>query len=1060
MSLSNLRPKIVVRQTFEEETPIVPDNPLPILLVALHRQFVHEGDAGSFVGGQPGQVYEFPSLIAGSIVEQPGAVLDVPEFPDVLEPHVYISNRYGKGEVVAPDLSYDFAVDPPTFSIAPGASVDFGIVENDNGTYSSVSGYFMDAEEDFIEAEVAAGDVIEVQQSDGDYYPMFDVVDILSDSQLDVIRRNKATMPAIPTAALGAVDAFGFRVLSDTNQTFEQAGVDANDLVVVDGWDTLISGLGANYGAVGTGTGLLATSRLFEDSTKDFGVLGVVAGNVIFSVDSIGDRVPFFYVTGGVGTTQITDVENMVTTPTAIPALTASAVGVPYDVVNYSAPVTLGPGLSSLAGEYGAQGATVDLLVPSQPTYRIFRDTTANFLAVGGVAAGDEIIIDVLGGAAPYFAPGNWPVFVVQAVLDATHLEISQHDSNSPLPAASTLGTFVSYEARTATPVAGAANYPATYTIEGGGVAPAGERQFDAAGKDFVAAGVAIGDYIQDVVTGLTLFRVTAVHPGAVVGRLFIENIIPGNPPAASSNPMFAFHINDQNPAIMRVTRVNSDTSVDVTSIVSGSPGAGTLTGLVLTSVVFPDAGQDAVYKIVKTVTGTALSGDVLTSYAARRTDMSNEITPFDVSNFESVLGPAVPGNDAGLAASIIFGILNSSALFIQVSSDTLAAWQTALELAETDRAYIPMLMTQREDVLALLRTHIDAMSLPEAGKERITYQSHKEVVQSTRTSESLGDALTYNKTGAGVTTIVSTTRDLTTYGVIVGDEFTGSLDDGTTVRPIAGARIISVQASTPTVGQSTIRIVASSTIPAPSTGPVTAWTIKSKTLSLLERAEAQAAYARGLQNRRIRNIWPYTVRLRFTDTTVSKDAVTGIFGGGDQIATFGGHYLALIEATKRSAENPKQPLTNLPQGTVYQIIDPMGDFEGHQNIIINGGNYYVVHAALDGAPYAIRAISTDVTTLERADDNMAPQFDAFARRVRRQMKPLMGKFILDDNYWELLSTHFGACRKEAIEVDKEIQDVVLLGILPDPDRPDKWIIKCRAVPFYGANEGEIDIYI
>ena len=314
----SLRPDIIVTQVFDTPQPTVPVTNLPVCFIGLNRQFVWRENAGSFEGGQPGQQYFFPNLSAGAVIEQPGATLDVAEFPDVLEPHVYIQNVHGVGEVTGGDLTYAFATDPPTFSISPSASVVFEIATGDDGSYSAATGYFLDNEADFIEDQVAAADEILVLHNDGSYYKAFDVVDILSDNQLDVLRANKATTPALPTAALTAEDAFGFRTITDTNQQLMSTGVDIGDLVTIDGWDQVTSVLGGDYGAAGTGTGTPATSRLFTDASKDFAAAGVLAADVIFSADSLGDWVPFFQVTGGIGTTQITDVENIVTSPSAI----------------------------------------------------------------------------------------------------------------------------------------------------------------------------------------------------------------------------------------------------------------------------------------------------------------------------------------------------------------------------------------------------------------------------------------------------------------------------------------------------------------------------------------------------------------------------------------------------------------------------------------------------------------------------------------------------------------------------------------------------------------------
>ena len=1027
MPLSGLRPDITVFQIFDTQAPIVPDTNLPVALIALNRQFVWRGSAGSFVGGQPGQRYLFPDLSPGATVEQPGAILDVPEFPDVLEPHVYLSNNYGIGEIVSPDLSYDFVVSPPHFDVAAGASVVFTIVEGDDGAYSAVTNYFTDAAEDYIDAEVATGDVIEALHSDGTYFSAFDVVNIISDSQLDVLRRNKAVTPIIPNADLGVEDAFGFRTLIDTNQQFEQNGVDVGDLCLVDGWETVVSVLGGNYGAVGTGSGAPATSRTFADPNALFISAGPVAvGDCIFSSDALGDWVPFFYVSSGpVSEILLDDVENIVTVPVPNPALTASANGVPYGIVRYSAPkVLVGAAVSSLVGEYDADGVAAWGQPAPVAGQRVFHDATANFLLTP-IAIGDEIVIDNLAGIAPYYGVGNPAIFIVQSVPTATELIVSQHDSTDPLPASTAINpSFVSYEIRTPATVTG--NSAGDYLAEGTGAGGPTERRMNAAGTDFVAAGVVAGDWIQDVVTGTTLFTVVTVHP-AGVGTLDVVNIVPGTPPAASSNTRFAFDVLNQNPAVLEVISVDSDSQLTVKNQLAGTPGSIAYDGIFITSITFPDTGQDINYRIKKTVTGSALQGDVLCSFSAKRNDLQNMRLPIDVNNYEALLGAPVPGNDASLAAQALFTVLGASAYYIQVQDDTLTDWTDALTVAASDEVYIPIVMTQREDVLALLRTHVQLMSEPNEKRERITYFSHKEVVQTTRTSEGLGDVLTYGKTASGITTVVSTTRDLVNSGVIIGDVFNGTLNDGVTNYPITNVRIISIQASTPVAGQSTMRIVADATVPAPSSGTVSSWDVKSKNLSLLERANQQADYTQSIPDRRFRNIWPDTAQLRFTDETAGENAITGVFGGGDQIATLGAQYLCVIEAGKRSNENPKQPLTGFKRGSVYRILDPMGDIEIYQDIIIDGGNYYVIHDGDDLEPYAIRALSTDVTDIYKAEDNVAVQVDSFARKLRTQLKPFLGPFVIDEPFFDLVSNNFEAVRKNVVEQEKELRVLFLM---------------------------------
>jgi hypothetical protein len=650
---------------------------------------------------------------------------------------------------------------------------------------------------------------------------------------------------------------------------------------------------------------------------------------------------------------------------------------------------------------------------------------------------------------------GNWPKFVIVNIhATGTELEVSQHDSNDPsAPVVSP--SAVAYEIRNPGILPIATNTAGSYTVEGGGGAPAGQRRITATGKNFSTAGVVAGDFIRDL-AGKTLFTVVTVHP-AGIGTLNVQNIIPGNPTPTSSSTRFAFYVTDQSAAILEVVSVDTETSITCKNTIVGTPGTGAHPGVFITAMTYPDVGQDIVYKIKKTQTGAVLAGDVLCTYAARRNDYLNQITPVDINTYQTVVGPPVPGNDLSLAFKKLFEVLGAVSYFIQVPNDTLSDWTEALNLAANGIIYIPVALTQREDIIQLMNTHVTHYSEPEKKRERITYVCHKEVVQTTRRTGTVG--MTYSKSGSGVTSVVSTAVDLTAYGVIVGDVLTGTFDDGTSTYDISEARIISILPSTPAVGQSTMRIVASVTVPSPSSGPVTGWDVKSKPLSLLQRAQQQAAYTTAIKNRRLRNLWPDKIEDIFTDETAGEGVSDGFFGGGDQIATLGGHFLTVTEAGKRANENPSQPLTNFPKGTVHKIIDPMGDNIDYQDIILDGGNYYMEHDGIDQPPKAIRAISTDVSDLFKMEDNVPSQIDSFARKLRTQLKPLLGPIVIDEPFFDLISTNIQAVKDDVLQ-EKEMREIVFLSIEEDPNQADQFLAKFRVKPFISGAKGIITIYI
>lgn len=1040
--VDNLRPDLIIEQVFVNEAPIVLASPLPPVFYGINRQMVWRGtasnDVGSdYIGGQANNPYDFPDLIAGATVELPTA-------ETVLQPHVYLQNTYGISEVTP---TYNWLTAPPTFSLSATLSAVFEIASGTTGSYSAASGRFVDTTADFIDDGVADGDIVLIGG-----VPSFTVTQIdpgppiatgvVSDDELNVVKIDKG--PGTFSGNLTIGDANDDRVFTDTLvYDFGTAGVKVGDLIAVSGWSLLVSADGMSY-TVDAG-GRTATSELatwVTDGAAAFvpGTLGTPASGSIAWLNNGTNWIPTFHVDVVTNETTLT-VSNIITAA-PWPPLATSGDDVPFEIYNYNGVDLTGGGVYQ-----DATGGWTTAGLPPTGTWSHITpaiDYTVILGPVGPVAPGWFICV--------HDADGRRPVFAVNAVLTPLTLTVTNIDQTNPpagIMAGQTFELWQDTGAAISTYLGATVSIEDAFTNRTLILDPLSPIDFT------TVVGLNAGDIVYDE-SWNAYFTVVSVD-GAK--QLTVTNITAGSPAPGWTTTTFGFAITDvTNVANLSVTNLNSDTELRVRNVGSDPSLTTAYTNLSYTISV-ANTLSNIDYTIEKTLTGSSLTGTVLCTYTARRNDFTSAVEITDETLIE-LLGPAVPANPLALGCSIALQNTNYSVLAIQVDDDTTTEWTNAMNRGKTDAVWGLCPLTQTENVLSLFRTHVEEQSDKDVKRERVLFQSHLFSRVEDRTAyQGIGDSATIAKTQYA--TEITFTRDIEAYGVLVGDDFSGTAAVLGTDYAVKG-RILSI-----TSGATTVLVIVNDnglpTAPPPIATSSIDWTVKSKDLTDAQYADKISDYPATIGSRRVRNVYPDSIEIIFTDDSDSS-GLSGFYGGGDVTSTVPGYYAAAAANGLRGGQNAGQPLTQYPCIGINKLLNPFGDpYGGNEELndrILNGGNWLMSQAVTGGESFAVRAITTDISSVYKLEDSVTAQIDNFARLLRQQIRPLMGRYNIGGPFFDLVSTNVNAVITTVVDDNKDAKSINFVRIFEDPDLPDTFGMDFEFVPFVSAAKANVTIYI
>mgnify|MGYP000076608218 CR=1 FL=1 len=538
------------------------------------------------------------------------------------------------------------------------------------------------------------------------------------------------------------------------------------------------------------------------------------------------------------------------------------------------------------------------------------------------------------------------------------------------------------------------------------------------------------------------------------------------NPPDTDVFQKIGLSIREADAAAYSVVRVVSETEINVRHVTSGDEVANQTVVGMTTLITVGDTLANVSYSIEKTLTGGALTGDVLVTYSARRTDHADELMEVTQGTVEEIAGLAVPGNPMGLAAANAVNNTNVPVLLAQVASDDIAGWTAALALIQTDQVYAVAPLTQTEARLVEFQNHVNLESQPEQKRERILFQSSRFETQITRwtldnTSASFAD-LIYDGTNQSL--VVDHSGGLVALGAKAGDvvegTFSGYIPGQGFISGTLSARVVDVDESG---NVTTFTLLPDTTVPVTLAGGVrmTSLDLKSKVLSSNQLRDTIAAYPGAIQDRRVRNIYADRCLITFSDVTNPNDNTTGFYGGGEVTGyEVGGWLIAAIVAAQRSGLTASTPLTKRPISGIQRLVMPFTSL-ANLDIILDAGNYLMTQpTGENGGVEAVRAVTTDVSDLNFLEESVTVQIDNFARRLRKQVVPILGSAKLDENFFDMFSAISSSVVNKVRDIDKDIRELDLVEIREDPDRADTFLASYTARPFFSAAQGDITIFI
>jgi len=871
------------------------------------------------------------------------------------------------------------------------------------------------------------------------------------------------------TGYFDAQDTNGRRTFTDTGATFAVSGVAQGDWIVVYAADsTSLAGVTVAAGSLTRGSG----SWLTDGFTIGMKVLIVTATQSANKVE-----------------TTVTDVTDLVLSVSA----TLSTVTTPDTVRVVSADMT--PMFEVYATPSGATSVTVTDLAHGVLTaaavggplrYSIFSVTTVS----GGSASGANVSIEgtIQTSGKRYV---QWPTAFVSGSTLPVAGDVIYSDNGVRL--FDVVTALVTPQATTGGLVF-TAGVTDTIVAQTGGSC------------DFSALGYAAGDYIQvinsenggenDAIfkilsiggTGNKTITVVgsggsaATPPFADAGVLVNTTASPDTTAVIqklvvsdNANPGFAMGATDlitggylsvrsANAAAYEVIRVNSETEIVVREEVSSDVVTDTTILGLSVSITVPDTVTDSAYTIEKTLTGASLSGDVLVTYAARRSDHATELVEVTPATVSDLAGPSVPGNPVGLAANRALAAAPVTAYFAQVTEDTDDGWAAAIDLISTDQVYNIVPLTQDETRLLQFKSHVEVMSDPTAKAERRSWQSHLFSTVVTRyTMDNTVDSAVIKYPAAVQTVEVTHSGGLVALGVVVGDVVTATYNGYLPSVGFASGSVSARIAAISEVGDTvTLTVVADTTLPETlSTGvSLTSLVITSREYTTAALKTAVAAYPSTLNFRRVTNVFADRAYITFDDETNPTDPTVGVYGGGEVTDyEIGGWYMAAILATYRSSLPASTPLANRSLPGVQRLISPftrIADIDA----IIDGGNTVLQQPSGENGGFSCyRSITTDVSSLAYAEETVTVQVDSFARKLRQQFKSINGSTILDEAFFDLFSVNSQAVVAR-VKDDKEMRSIELIEVREDPDRADTFLASYTVRPYYSAAHIDITIYI
>ena len=582
-----------------------------------------------------------------------------------------------------------------------------------------------------------------------------------------------------------------------------------------------------------------------------------------------------------------------------------------------------------------------------------------------------------------------------------------------------------------------------TLGLVGGGTEPFGAPYAPGVAATAAVFGAAYSPVVGDEVwvNGLRLGEIVEI-PVSPDNRLRISNEQRLPPPATLGTTWYLVAKGLSN-SVATATRPSSDLLVD------SSMGA-----VRIKHEIFRDTAG------VPTLAGplsTYLAYNALRKDVSPATEDFNLLRIGSISDLETQLSPIDTQNP--LALGMYFAILNAPTLEVtgcgvsDVSTSepegTLDAYASAFEFIESKDVYAIAPLTHSLDVADVAQAHVDAMSAPANGLERIVIVNPSRPVRKSATLVASGPLA--NVAGAPTDDINTGVANLQALLAAVGlPGPTYSISDAVYVEmedDLNKYLVQSVLGGVITVNNGPFvtgnddgfyydaaggSVFTSAIVDRPFTLKVRGSLLANRT----DEATAYADIARGFLDRRV--------------VCTAPDKGKATIDGLETIIE--GYYLAAGLAGRISSKDPQQPLTEDSLIGFSGVVGSQDRYSEAQLQILSGGGLWVFYQPADNTPVRNRhQLTTDMTTVEKRELSVTTALDFTAKFIRTALRNFIGRFNITQSIQDAITTTLEGLRNFLLRLGV-FKSFEVNGIRQSASQPDTLEIDITVGILYPLN--------
>lgn len=367
---------------------------------------------------------------------------------------------------------------------------------------------------------------------------------------------------------------------------------------------------------------------------------------------------------------------------------------------------------------------------------------------------------------------------------------------------------------------------------------------------------------------------------------------------------------------------------------------------------------------------GKLISGTIHVPYKALRTDLSGSVLAIDGPDDNlGVFGEVSEDNPLALGVSIALSNTTTRVRAIAVKSNDSQGYASALELAEGERLYGVVPLTQDQAVCQAFALHAQQLSTPEEAMWRVAL-----VNTAIPTKVTVGtftkDIVNANAGNNSISVVAGKYVLTSSNSTFISDNVT----PGDTLNVTAGTG-----APNPVGTMQILEVVSNQQVVVQAQGVATGVSFYiTRTLSKTQRAAAVAAVSRTFGSNRVIHIQPDTVVVNV--------------GGRNVVQP--GYFLCCAVAGLIAGFPSQQGFTNIGVAGITDISNSNFTFTRAQmNTMAEAGTFLFVQETTGSIPYVRHELTTDMSVLEYRELQQVKNWDFLSYYYHDKVKSFIGRW-------------------------------------------------------------------